>query len=258
LSPPKAIPYNFRGLTRGKGLDSNALRTTINAARRQAELEESFGIHRHRRFDRSKLKTPRKENYKMTTTQKQKAELLAEVGKKVNECKKCGLWETRNKTVLGAGNPDADLMFIGEAPGADEDMQGLPFVGRAGKLLTKMIAYINLTRDDIYIGNILKCRPPENRNPKPEEIGLCFDYLYAQLDIIQPKVIIALGGIAAHTLLENKDSVKSMRGKIHNYRGIDLIVTYHPAYLLRNFTEAEKDKVKVDLDRAIEIVGQKQ
>jgi DNA polymerase len=152
----------------------------------------------------------------------------------VCNCKRCALGHTRNKFVFGGGNPDADVMFIGEAPGADEDAQGLPFVGRAGKLLTKMIEAIKMSRDEVYIGNILKCRPPGNRDPRPEEIEVCEPILIRQIEIIKPKVICALGRISGQTLLRTKSSLGALRGKVHDYHGVKLIVTYHPAALLRN------------------------
>lgn len=152
----------------------------------------------------------------------------------VCNCKRCALGRTRNKFVFGGGNPEADVMFVGEAPGADEDAQGLPFVGRAGKLLTKMIEAIQMSRDEVYIGNILKCRPPGNRDPRTEEIELCEPILIRQIEIIKPKVICALGRISGQTLLRTKSSLGALRGKVHDYHGVKLIVTYHPAALLRN------------------------
>ena len=149
-------------------------------------------------------------------------------------CKRCALGSTRTNFVFGAGNPDAGIMFIGEAPGADEDAQGVPFVGRAGKLLTRMIEAMKLTRDEVYIGNILKCRPPNNRDPKPEEIEMCEPILLKQIEIIKPAVICALGRISGQTLLRTKATLGSLRGSIHDYHGVKFIVTYHPAALLRN------------------------
>jgi len=136
--------------------------------------------------------------------------------------------------VFGVGNPDADLMFVGEAPGADEDVQGIPFVGRAGQLLTKIIEAIGLTRDDVYIANIIKCRPPQNRNPEPDEVATCEPFLFRQVDIIKPKIIVALGKYAAQTLLRTETPISRLRGRQFDYRGAKLIPTFHPAYLLRN------------------------
>jgi DNA polymerase len=136
--------------------------------------------------------------------------------------------------VFGVGNPNADLVLVGEAPGADEDQQGEPFVGRAGQLLNKILEAINFKRDEVFICNILKCRPPNNRDPLPEEVASCEPYLWKQLELIRPKLILCLGRIAAQVLLKTNGSLSSMRGKVHDYRGIRLMVTYHPAALLRN------------------------
>ncbi len=150
-------------------------------------------------------------------------------------CQLCPLSKTRTKVVFGSGNPDARLMFVGEAPGFDEDKQGLPFVGAAGQLLTKIIEAMKLTRDDVYIANCLKCRPPQNRNPFPEEIATCSPILNRQIQIIQPKIICALGKFAAQTLLKTEDPISRLRGKFFDWRdGIKLMPTFHPAYLLRN------------------------
>ena len=149
-------------------------------------------------------------------------------------CKRCPLGHNRKKFVFGSGNSQADIMFIGEAPGADEDMQGLPFVGRAGRLLTKMIEAVKLRREDVYIGNILKCRPPGNRDPNADEIDKCEPIFIRQIEIIKPKIIFALGRISGQTLLRSKSPLNALRGKLHDYHGVKLIVSYHPAALLRN------------------------
>lgn len=162
---------------------------------------------------------------------------LERVCSDLGECTRCKLHRHRNKIVFGAGNPRAELMFVGEGPGHDEDLQGLPFVGRAGQLLTQMIEAMGLSRSDVYIANVVKCRPPNNRNPQPEEALACEPYLHRQIDLIQPKLIVALGKVAAVNLLAREASVASLRNKIHQYRGIPLIVTYHPAYLLRSLHE---------------------
>ncbi len=163
-----------------------------------------------------------------------KAEQLSGLEAEIAACMECTLGETRRNLVFGVGSADADLMFIGEAPGAEEDAQGEPFVGRAGKLLTKIIIAMGLKREDVYIANILKCRPPGNRNPNALEVAHCRPYLNRQIEIIQPKVLVCLGGIAAKTLLNTEAAVGSLRGHFHNYEGIPVLVTYHPAYLLRN------------------------
>ena len=150
------------------------------------------------------------------------------------QCQKCPLGSTRTNFVFGVGNPQADIVFVGEAPGQQEDLKGEPFVGRAGKLLDKILAAVSLTRNDIYICNVLKCRPPENRDPLPSEVDQCEPYLKAQLALINPKLIVALGRVAACTILKTKEPLKNLRNQTFKYEGIDLVVTYHPAALLRN------------------------
>jgi uracil-DNA glycosylase family 4 len=162
------------------------------------------------------------------------ATTLPELNKEICGCLKCSLGQTRTNFVFGVGNPNADVMFIGEAPGADEDAQGEPFVGRAGQLLNKIIEAISMKREEVYICNIIKCRPPNNRAPLPSESETCTPYLLKQIEIIKPKFIIALGRTSAQWLLKTNDGLADMRGKVHNYMGIKLIVTYHPAALLRN------------------------
>lgn len=159
---------------------------------------------------------------------------LAELYKGVKHCQRCHLWKTRTNLVFGTGNREADLVFIGEAPGRDEDLQGEPFVGRAGQLLTRIIEAIGFRREDVFIGNILKCRPPENRDPLPEEIEQCLPILEVQLQILKPKVICTLGRIAAQTLLRTSAPLSRLRGRVHDLRGARAVVTYHPAALLRN------------------------
>jgi len=152
---------------------------------------------------------------------------------KICNCQKCPLGKTRNKFVYGVGNPHADLVFIGEGPGRDEDLKGEPFVGRAGKLLDKILEAIKFTRDDIYILNMVKCRPPENRDPLPEEMEACSPYLIEQLRLIKPKLICLLGRVAAQRLLDTKTPLGKLRGTFHNFMGAEVLVTYHPAALLR-------------------------
>ena len=153
----------------------------------------------------------------------------------VAECTLCNeLAGTRTQTVFGVGNPDARLCFMGEAPGADEDRLGEPFVGRAGQLLTKILEACGLSRDEVYILNVLKCRPPGNRNPKPEESANCLQFLDRQLQLIDPEYICCLGAVAAQNLLDTTTAIGRLRGKVHTYRGINVVCTYHPAYLLRN------------------------
>ena len=153
----------------------------------------------------------------------------------IGDCTRCKLHTLgRQRIVFGSGNPNAELMFVGEAPGADEDEQGLPFVGKAGQLLTKIIEAIDLKREDVYIANVIKCRPPANRNPEPDEVATCEPFLFRQIDLIKPRVIVALGTHAAHTLLKTDTPNSRIRGKQHEYRGAILIPTFHPAYLLRS------------------------
>ncbi|MCK4311369.1 MAG: uracil-DNA glycosylase [Candidatus Cloacimonetes bacterium] len=162
------------------------------------------------------------------------AQKLKELEEKYRNCKKCPLWEGRNKFCYGNGNPQAKLMLIGEGPGVDEDRAGKVFVGKAGQLLTKMLHAIKLTRDEVYIANIVKCRPPENRNPLPEEKRMCLPYLEEQISIIKPQILLLLGRVAAISLLEIDMPLKAFREQIYSYKGIKTYVSYHPAALLRN------------------------
>ncbi|HXU31641.1 MAG TPA: uracil-DNA glycosylase [Thermoanaerobaculia bacterium] len=159
---------------------------------------------------------------------------LAEIEQRVSVCTRCRLSEGRTRTVFGAGNPAAELMFIGEGPGAEEDKQGLPFVGRAGELLTRIVQAIEMRREEVYIANVVKCRPPGNRDPQGDEVIACRGYLERQIELIQPRVIVALGRIAAQTLLGNEDPIGRMRGRWFKVLGVPTMVTYHPAALLRN------------------------
>ena len=159
----------------------------------------------------------------------------------VSACTKCGLHKTRTQTVFGVGDPGADWMLIGEAPGAEEDRLGDPFVGQAGKLLDNMLAALGLSRrENVYIANVLKCRPPGNRNPAPDEVEQCSPHLLQQIELIKPKLILAMGRFAAQTLLKSESSIASLRGRVHRYAGVPLIVTYHPAYLLRTLEDKAK------------------
>src|SRR6266545_1410610 len=177
--------------------------------------------------------------------------LKEEIGPACDRCKLRGLG--RKQVVFGVGNPDADLMFVGEAPGADEDEQGEPFVGRAGQLLTKIIEAIGLTRGDVYIANVIKCRPPGNRNPEPDEVDTCQPFLFRQIDAVKPKVIVALGKFAAQSLLHTTDPITRLRGREFEYRGATLIPTFHPAYLLRN--PASKREVWEEMKKVRAILG---
>ena len=164
----------------------------------------------------------------------EKTQSLSELEKLICNCTKCNLHKGRNKFVFGSGSPDADVIVIGEGPGAEEDKQGLPFVGRAGQLLTEMLKAIKFSRDEVYIANIIKCRPPENRTPLPEEMDTCFPYLKKQIDLIKPKLILCLGLTAAKGLLKSRESLTNLRGKVFEFGEVKVMVTYHPAALLRN------------------------
>lgn len=160
--------------------------------------------------------------------------LLAAIRADLGDCTRCALHAGRQQIVFGVGHPSADLMFVGEAPGAEEDLRGEPFVGEAGQLLTKIIGAIGLTRADVYIANVIKCRPPRNRNPEPVEVETCSPFLLRQIDTVRPKVIVALGTFSAQLLLQVDTPISRLRGRLHDYRGIKLMPTFHPAYLLRS------------------------
>jgi DNA polymerase len=180
-------------------------------------------------------------------------ETLLQIRDDLGECTRCKLHSTRNKIVFGDGSPKAQLVFVGEGPGADEDAQGLPFVGRAGKLLTQMIEAMGLQRPDVYICNVVKCRPPGNRQPEPDEVASCSPFLFRQLDSIKPKVIVCLGATAFQTLLQTNRSISHYRGQWLDYRGYKMLPTYHPAYLLRN--PAAKADVWKDLQKVMAELG---
>jgi DNA polymerase len=172
--------------------------------------------------------------------EKMRQDTLATIEAEVATCRKCRLCEGRSHVVFGAGNPKARLVLIGEGPGYEEDQQGLPFVGEAGQLLTKILKAVNLTREEVYICNIVKCRPPKNRNPEADEIAYCLPYLKRQIDVIHPRWICTLGAIASQTLLETDLPISRLRGKFHSYKDMSVLPTYHPAYLLR-YPEKKRD-----------------
>jgi DNA polymerase len=178
-------------------------------------------------------------------------DIRVEIGPDCSRCKLHGLG--RHNVVFGVGNPNADLMFVGEAPGHDEDLQGIPFVGRAGQLLTKIIEAINLRREDVYIANVIKCRPPENRNPEPDEVDMCEPFLFRQVQVIRPRIIVALGTFAARALLRSKEPISRMRGQIFKYGDALLIPTFHPAYVLRN--PASKRDVWEDMKKVRDLLA---
>jgi uracil-DNA glycosylase family 4 len=186
--------------------------------------------------------------------------LLAQMHDSIRECTLCKLCKGRRQVVFGVGNPEAELVFVGEGPGEDEDLQGIPFVGRAGQLLTKMIENgMGIPRKDVYICNVVKCRPPGNRDPEPDEINACEPFLKKQLEIIQPKVIVGLGRFAVQTLLSTKTPISRLRGKWHKYQGIPFMPTYHPSYILRqegtSSEKAVKREVWGDLKEVLKILG---
>jgi len=180
-------------------------------------------------------------------------DLLADLQKIAVVCQNCRLAKSRTQVVYGVGSPNADLMFIGEAPGREEDLQGEPFVGRAGQLLTDIIKAMKLTRDDVYIANVIKCRPPENRNPEQDEMDACRPYIRRQIEIIQPKVIVTLGRFALQSLTEKGYAISAVRGQWLEYHGIKVMPTYHPAYLLR--TPAAKRDVWADMKKVMSALG---
>lgn len=178
------------------------------------------------------------------------AEQLRRIRERIGDCTRCRLCEGRTNIVFGVGDPEARLMFVGEGPGADEDAQGEPFVGRAGQKLNEMIRAIGLRREEVYIANVVKCRPPGNRAPEADEVATCSPFLFAQIEAIRPKVIVALGGPAAQTLLGTRAGITQLRGKWGSFRGIPVIPTFHPAYLLRAYTRENRAKVWADLKAA--------
>jgi uracil-DNA glycosylase family 4 len=187
------------------------------------------------------------------STQHSELDLLGELRNIVIACEKCRLSKSRTQVVYGVGNPKADLMFIGEAPGRDEDIQGEPFVGRAGQLLTDIIKAMGLGRDDVYIANVVKCRPPENRNPEQDELDACRPHIRRQIEIIQPRVIVTLGRFALQSLTEKAYAISSVRGQWLDYNGIKVMPTYHPAYLLR--TPSAKKEVWADMKKVMGELG---
>ena len=179
------------------------------------------------------------------------AKTLEELRAAIGDCRRCKLWSGRTHLVFGVGNPNAKVMFVGEGPGRDEDLQGIPFVGRAGQLLTDIITKgMGLKREDVYIANVVKCRPPENRNPEPDEVEACEPFLKKQVDLVKPKIIVALGKFAVQCLLQSKQPITRLRGQWHEYQGIKLMPTFHPAYLLRN--PGDKKLVWEDIKKVIE------
>lgn len=230
----------------------------VEEIRRQLRLYRDLGVKELYRSDRA----PAAE----TVTEPQIPGLapandtLLRIIEDMGECTRCRLHEARNKIVFGSGNENARLVFVGEGPGADEDAQGLPFVGRAGQLLTQMIdgtaskEGLAIKRSDVYICNVVKCRPPENRTPEPDEMATCGQFLFRQLSVIRPKAICALGSTAAKALLGGKDGVTKLRGRWHKWNEIPLMVTYHPSYLLRPYNQEAKREAWQDLKTVLHFV----
>lgn len=182
-----------------------------------------------------------------------RAAALQIIRDELGDCTRCALHKGRNKLVFADGDPNARLMFVGEGPGADEDAQGLPFVGRAGQLLNNMIAAMGLKREQVYIANVVKCRPPGNRTPEPDEANTCTPFLFRQIDVVRPQVLVALGATAATYLLGHRQPLAGLRGRVHAFRGMQLIVTYHPAFLLRD--PRQKKEAWADLQMAMKELG---
>lgn len=195
----------------------------VNELARQLEFFRDIGIDS---LDVTTMPQPRK-------GRQSPASVLQAIRGEIGDCRRCKLWPARTNIVYGSGNPNAELVFVGEAPGFEEDRQGLPFVGRAGQLLTKIIESIGLQREDVYICNILKCRPPENRNPEPDEVASCSPFIRKQLEAIQPKIVCCLGTFAAQTVMRTASPISRLRGQFQEIDGLRAIATFHPAYLLR-------------------------
>jgi uracil-DNA glycosylase family 4 len=225
------------------------LKNLVTGLRHYLEEERAMGLEGW-----PKSSAPPREKASSPPPPSPSSSSLKEVREELGDCRRCKLHSTRTNIVFGAGNPRALLVFVGEGPGRDEDLQGKPFVGLAGQLLTKIIQAIQLTREEVYIANIIKCRPPGNRNPEPDEIQACEPFLIKQLEAIRPKLICALGTFAAQTLLKTEERISLLRGRFHQYQGIPLMPTYHPAYLLRN-PQFKRDvwedmkKIKKEYDR---------
>jgi uracil-DNA glycosylase family 4 len=185
----------------------------------------------------------------------ERAAALQLIREDIGDCTRCGLHKGRNKIVFGDGSPTARLMFVGEGPGADEDAQGIPFVGKAGQLLNNMIAAMGLKREEVYIANVVKCRPPGNRTPEPDEGNTCSQFLFRQIDVVRPQVLVALGATAATYLMGQRQPLAGLRGRVHAFRGMQLIITYHPAYLLRD--PRQKKEAWADLQIAMRELGLK-
>ncbi len=228
------------------------------AVRQHLEMDEFFtgGF-----AARGKITPDEPQHQENSATVAETARELEKIADEVRQCRKCDLGSLRTNAVPGEGKPNARIMFVGEGPGADEDAQGRPFVGRAGQLLDKVIAACGLKRSDVFIGNILKCRPPENRDPRPEEIINCLPYLQRQIELINPEIIVALGAHAARTLLNTNKPIGQLRGQFHEYHAglgrppVKLMPTYHTAYLLRNYSQENRRRVWEDMKKVLAELG---
>lgn len=214
---------------------TSELRETLAAARSQFEYLSELGIENQKTDLPETCKPPL-----YIETQEALTETLDSILDDLGDCQNCGLAASRTKLVYGVGNPNARLVLVGEAPGREEDLKGVPFVGEAGQLLDRILLAMGMQREDVYICNVLKCRPPSNRDPQPEEVATCEAFLMRQIAAIRPQVIVGLGRFAVHTLLKTKDPISRLRGEWQSYQGIPLMPTYHPAYLLRN-PEGKRD-----------------
>lgn len=226
---------------------STAADLAIEEPQSESELKESTSIP-----PRKPIATPPPV---AAVVEQDRASALRLIQEDIGDCTRCALHKGRNKLVFGDGDPEARLMFVGEGPGADEDAQGLPFVGRAGQLLNNMIGAMGLKREQVYIANVVKCRPPQNRTPEPDEANTCSPFLFRQIDVIKPEVIVALGATAATYLLGQRQPLAGLRGRVHAWRGSKLIVTYHPAFLLRD--PRQKKEAWADLQIAMRELGLK-
>ena len=240
--------------------DTEELVTLVTSLRRHLQRQQRIGIRFVPKGDSTKetklvasdtnLLSGAEDDLFLDSSARYQAKSLEELRTAIGDCHRCKLWPGRTHLVFGVGNPKAKLMFVGEGPGRDEDLQGEPFVGRAGQLLTDIITKgMGLKREDVYIANVIKCRPPENRNPEPDEVASCEPFLKKQIDLVRPEIIVALGKFAVQTLLQSKVPITRIRGNWHSYHGIKLMPTLHPAYLLRN--PADKKLVWEDIKKVM-------
>ena len=239
--------------------EGDELATLVISLRRHLQRQQRMGVRFVARPGVAAMTPTATENKKAvadkvervsTNSDRGEVRSLEELRDDIGDCRRCKLHSGRTHVVFGIGNPNAKLMFVGEGPGRDEDLKGEPFVGRAGQLLTDIITKgMGLTRDDVYIANVVKCRPPENRNPEPDEVASCEPFLKKQIELIRPKIIVALGKFAVQALLQSKVPITRLRGNWHTYMGIKLMPTFHPAYLLRN--PADKKLVWEDIKKVM-------